>query len=498
MTEISRDGDSAPSLFARLLVEPARPDLVRSSPRAPWLVVATVCVGAFMGQLDASIVTLALPNLQRDLHASLGAVEWVSLAYLLVLVGTVSAVGRIADMVGRKLLYTYGFAVFTLASLGCGLAPNLAVLLGMRIVQAVGAAMLQANSVALIRTSVSADKLNRAIGVQGAAQALGLALGPAVGGVLIGLGGWRWVFYVNLPAGVIGVLLGWVLLPRTRAWAARTPFDWAGLASLMPASAALLLALSFLGRGGLSGTVVSLAALAAGLFASFLVIERRGRSPLIDLRLFADRRFGAGIGSGLLAYLVLFGILLVTPLYLEQAYHLSAATAGLLITVLPLALGAAAPIAAITAARFGATATTVTGMTMVAAALAVVAATVGNLVVLTLMLALAGVGLGLFTPANNAMVASAGRAEQAGMVSGILNMTRGVGTSLGVAVAGAVYALSAGATATSSSHAAAHGFEVTTVILAVLAGAAAVLGVRGGSRGPGGVGYVAAADGDVQ
>jgi len=462
------------------LVEPARPDRVRESSRAPWLVVAAVCVGAFMGQLDASIVTLALPNLQRDLHASLGAVEWVSLVYLLVLVGTVSAVGRMADMVGRKLLYTYGFAVFTLASLGCGLAPNLAVLLGMRVVQAVGAAMLQANSVALIRTAVSEDKLNKAIGVQGAAQALGLALGPAVGGLLIGLGGWRWVFYVNLPAGVIGVVLGWLLLPRTRAWAARTRFDWAGLASLMPASAAVLLALSFLGRDGLSGTVVSVAALGGVLFALFVVVERRSRSPLIDLRLFADRGFGAGIGSGLLAYLVLFGILLVTPLYLEQAYHLSPGTAGLLITVLPLALGAIAPIAGIAADRLGAAVTTGTGMTLVAAALAVAAATVGNRLVLTFMLALAGGGLGLFTPANNAIVAGAGRAEQAGMVSGVLNMTRGVGTSLGVAVAGAVYALTAGGSATSSSGAAADGFEVTSLVLAALAAAAALLCVRRG------------------
>lgn len=150
-----------------------------------------------MGQLDASIVTLAVPTLRTDLHASLGAVEWVSLIYLLVLIGALSPVGRWADLAGRKLLYTYGFAVFTLASLGCGLAPNLDILLVMRVAQAFGAAMLQANSVALIRTTVRQDQLNRAIGLQGAAQALGLALGPAVGGLLISWAGWRWVFFVN-------------------------------------------------------------------------------------------------------------------------------------------------------------------------------------------------------------------------------------------------------------------------------------------------------------
>ena len=169
-------------VIRRLAVEPRRPASVREHPHAQWLAVIAVCVGAFMGQLDASIVTVALPDIRDDLHVSLGAVEWVSLSYLLVLVGTISAVGRLADMLGRKLLYVYGFAVFTVASLGCGLAPTLSVLLILRVVQGVGAAMLQANSVALIRTTVRSDSLGHAIGLQGAAQAIGLAIGPAVGG----------------------------------------------------------------------------------------------------------------------------------------------------------------------------------------------------------------------------------------------------------------------------------------------------------------------------
>src|SRR5882757_9112238 len=240
------DGVTVFEVRRRILTEPPPLASIAASSRAPWLAVATVCVGAFIGQLDASIVTVALPTIRDDLHVSLGAVEWVSLAYLLVLMGTVSAVGRLADMFGRKLLYVYGFAVFTLASLGCGLAPTLAVLVGLRVVQGVGAAMLQANSVALIRTTVRGERLRLAIGLQGAAQAIGLALGPAVGGLLVGAGGWRWIFYVNVPVGVIG--LGLLLLPRARARAPLARFDWPGLATLLPASGTLLLALSLLGR----------------------------------------------------------------------------------------------------------------------------------------------------------------------------------------------------------------------------------------------------------
>ena len=165
--------------------------------------MAAVCVGAFMGQLDASIVTVALPTLQHTFGVSVGAVTWVGLSYLLVLVATVIAVGRFADMWGRKLLYVYGFLLFTVASALCGFAPDLAALCGFRALQAVGAAMLQANSLAIIVLVVPARSLGRAIGLQGAAQALGLALGPTIGGLLLAAGGWRLIFFVNVPFGLV-------------------------------------------------------------------------------------------------------------------------------------------------------------------------------------------------------------------------------------------------------------------------------------------------------
>jgi len=153
-----------------------------------------------MGQLDASIVTLALPTLREEFHATLGAIEWVTLAYLVVLVGAVTVVGRLADITGRKLLYIYGFGVFTIGSILCGVAPTLLFLDAARVLQAIGAALLQANSVALITHGVPRAKLGHAIGIQGGAQAVGLALGPAVGGGLIGLGGWRLMLALSCSA----------------------------------------------------------------------------------------------------------------------------------------------------------------------------------------------------------------------------------------------------------------------------------------------------------
>ncbi len=293
--------------------------MIRDRSDAPWFAVAAVCVGAFMGQLDASIVTVALPTLQRTFDASVGAVTWVGLSYLLVLVATVTAVGRFADMWGRKLLYVYGFVIFTLASVLCGLAPDLGALCVFRAFQAVGAAMLQANSLAIIVLVVEEKALGKAIGLQGAAQALGLALGPTVGGLLLAAGGWRLIFFVNVPFGIFGAVAAILLVPRSRNLLARVAFDWTGLAVFFPAVVALLSAISFGAElGWSSAAVVVLFCVAAVLFVVFVRHERRDKEPMLDLGLFRSGQFSTGIASGLLSYLVMFGVLLLVPFYFER------------------------------------------------------------------------------------------------------------------------------------------------------------------------------------
>ncbi len=432
----------------------------------------TVCVGAFMGQLDASIVTVAIPAMRGDLHAAIYEVEWVALVYLLVLVGTIAAVGRISDMYGRKLLYIYGFIVFTLSSLACALSPTIEWLLAARVVQAIGAAMLQANSVALIRTNVPKTSLGRAIGLQGAAQAIGLALGPSVGGLLVGLGGWRWVFFVNVPAGIVGIALAWFLLPRTRIKASRSRLDWRGLITLMPGAGLLLWALSSAANGqplALSSVVALFGGLL--LLCAFVWIEHRVANPLVDLALFRSAAFSRGIVTGLLCYLVLFGVLFVFPIFLVEGLAITAALAGLVLTVLPAALGAIAPLAGRITDRLGAALPTTLGMALTTIALTVAAVFPLPLWGIAVVLLVIGAGLGLFTPANNATVAAAGPAHHAGMVSAVLNMTRGFGTSLGVAVAAAAYTLGSAARA----HDTMSGFHSAVVVLAVVAAIATVV-----------------------
>jgi EmrB/QacA subfamily drug resistance transporter len=427
-----------------------------------------------MGQLDASIVTVALPAMRHAFHASVGSVTWVGLSYLVVLVATVTAVGRSSDMWGRKLVYVYGFVVFVAASALCGLAPGLVWLCVFRAVQAIGAAMLQANSLAIIFMAVPQRALGRAVGLQGAAQAIGLALGPSVGGLLVAAGGWRLIFLVNVPLGVLGAIAALVLVPRSRHLQARTAFDRAGLSLFLPAVVCLLTAASFGATLGWGSPLIVL--LLAGAFVSTAVFvrhERRAPAPMLDPALFRIRRFATGIASGLGSSLVLFGILLLVPFYLTGGLAMGAARAGLELMVVPLAFGIVAPIAGRAGDRVGSRRLTAQGMGLVAIGLCLLAFLRPSTPGFLLLLAVVGAGLGLFTSPNNAGTMAAAPAGCAGMASGVVNMTRGLGTALGLALTGLVYTEAGGATG--SALRSGHAFSVAALVLGGVAALSAVV-----------------------
>jgi EmrB/QacA subfamily drug resistance transporter len=463
-----------PARYAsRLWTERARPRAVAEHRHADWLVVAAVSIGAFMGQLDASIVSLGFPTMKRHFHATLGSVQWVGLSYLLVLVVLVPAAGRLADTVGRKLLYTYGFAVFVVGSALCGIAPSLLLLDAFRCLQAVGAAMMQANSVAIIALAVPRERLGRAIGVQGAAQAVGLSLGPVVGGLLIAAGGWRLIFLVNVPAGIVGAVIGWYVIPRSRDLQDHTRFDWLGLALFAPALGALLLALSFGSEiGWLSGGILAALATCIVLGGLFVVRMRRVAGPLIDPQLFRRRGFTPGIVSGLFSYLVLFGVLFATPFYLEIGRGMSSGLAGALLAILPVGLAVVAPFAGRASDRYGARWPTSTGMLIAASGLLLLAVA-HDWRLVAAGLGVLGLGRGLFTPANNAAIMMAAPRAQASSTSGILNLTRGLGTALGLSLTGVILTSVSGAHVVPST--AARAFTAVTVFLALVAGVTACI-----------------------
>jgi MFS family permease len=421
------------TLTMALTTERPRPRRIREAPNGWWLAIATVCFGAFMGQLDASIATLTYPALSDEFHAPTAAVSWVSLGYLLVLIALLVPVGRFSDAHGRKLCYLYGFLVFTAASAACGFAPSLAALVVFRLFQAFGAALLQANSVALVTTSAPRDRMRAALGVQAGAQALGLALGPAVGGVIVSTVGWRWVFLVNVPVGLVAVVAGYYLLPRTRTKAGTDSFDWPGLALLALSSTALLLGISGGSGLGLPGYATALLfVLAAAAGYGFWRRISSAANPLVDPLLLRTGKITKGLIGALGGYLVLFGPLVLVPDVL--GFHQSA-RAGLILTALPLGFAGAA---------LGANAVLPPSWTDRRRALlgsAIALAALLGLIPMPFtpagqmpLLALLGLGLGTFTPANNTIVMGAIPARAAGTGGGLVNMTRGLGTALGVAL----------------------------------------------------------------
>jgi len=423
-----------PRGWALLTQERPRPERIRGQSWAWRLAVAAVCFGAFMGQLDASIVTLTYQSLGTAFHAGPAAVEWVSLSYLLVLIALLVPAGRFSDVHGRKLMYLYGFAVFTAGSAACGLAPGLGILVAFRIVQAVGAALMQANSVALVSTSAPSGKMRTALGMQAAGQAIGLALGPTIGGALVATVGWRWVFLINVPVGIVALVAGHYLLPRTRQGLGTAGVDAVGVLLLGAASTAAMLGLSISSGLGLPvWTAALLFAAAAGAGWAFVRRQRGHTAPLIDLKLLRRGGIAPGLVGGLCGYLVLFGPLVLVPVVLAR-HGGSALEAGLVLTALPLGFALAATLGdRLLPNDWSDRARCTAGAAGCVAALGLLAALPMTSDVLPVSLGLLGLALGVFTPANNTLVMRAIPGSSAGTGGGMVNMGRGMGTALGVA-----------------------------------------------------------------
>jgi EmrB/QacA subfamily drug resistance transporter len=420
--------------------EPVPPTASRHGASTIWIIVATVCIGSFMGQLDASITQLVLPALEREFAVSVGEVSWVAVMFLLVVSVMLPICGRLADMRGRKTLYVAGFVVFIAGCLLCGFASSIAWLIAARAIQAIGAAMLSANSVAII-VSVAGDKLRgKALGIQTAVQAVGLCAGPTVGGWIVDVLDWRWVFWVNVPFGIIGTVIAWFIIPETNVAKPDSRFDMPAAVLLVPGLGALMLAINQVGSWGLTSPGVIGGAIAGViLLAALIVWERRAPDPLIPLQLFEKWSFASGNLASLLANIILFGLFFLMPFTFERVFGESALSGGLRLTTIPLALGVLAPISGALSDRIGNRVLCTAGMLIAVCGLVLLSLQLGSdtpsLAMITLSLIIIGVGQGVFfAPNNNAIMGSAA-ASEAGQAGSLMNVTRDVGTSIGIAMA---------------------------------------------------------------
>ena len=409
------------------------------------LVVGVTCIGAFLGQLDASIVQLALPVLQESFNATVNQVRWVAIAYLLAFATFLPVGSRICEMFGRKLLYLVGFTVFGVASLLCSLASDLPSLIAFRAVQGVGASLLGANSIAIIVRSVPQQSRASALGWFTTAQAVGISAGPVAGGLLLDSLGWPSIFWVGVPFAVLAVIAGWLILPRTTDLSDET-FDGPGALFLMPS---LLLAVFVLNQTSvwplLSLQMLSCAGAAVLFLGLFVWRERRAASPLIDLGLFAHPVFNAGILGVALSYALLYGTFFLVSYALVHGYQDSTRISGLKLAAVPVAIGLVAPLATSLVQRWGARLVCTAGMVVcIAALLSMVAISIwwrdNHHPLGIAALALFGVGLGLFMGPNSHATIEAAPPARSTTASGMVNLMRTLGTCFGVSSASSIMA----------------------------------------------------------
>ena len=410
----------------------------------PWLVLLSVGLGLLMVIVDISILNIALPSIATSMHASLAEIEWTLIAYTLALTGLVPFFGRISDVFGRKRLFIVGELIFAGASLLAAQSPFMLWLIGARVLQALGGALISSNTLAIITDTFPAGKRGAAMGVQAILISGGAAVGPTLGGFLVTHFGWQSVFYVNVPLGLFAAAFGAKILPPLRSNRTLEPIDWTGSILLFLGLSGTLLGVTKGPDWGWT-TGRTLTSIAGGLLvlAFFILWEMRRRAPLVDLTLFKIQEFTAGQLAGLFATMSLSSLTFLFPFYWQGMRGYSAEKAGILLLPLPLALMIAAPISGRLSDRVGARGISTAGLLVLALALFLLSRiTVGMAIwnVLWRLLFL-GAGLGMFTAPNNNAVMSSVPSQRRGIAAGLLGMFRFTGQSAGIAFAGVIFAV---------------------------------------------------------
>lgn len=407
-----------------------------------WWILIAIGVGSFMTALDGSVVNIILPVVSRAFNTDVAAVEWVVTVYLLVVSSLLLSFGCLGDMRGHKLVYVSGFLVFVLSSALCGFAPSVIVLIIARGFQALGGAMLLANSPAILTKNFPAQQRGQVLGLQATMTYLGLTVGPSLGGWLTSQYGWRSVFYINLPVGLLALLLSIYFIPLDAGSERAERFDLAGAVTFMAGLVALLLGLNQGHAWGWSSpAILGLLAAAAVLLAVFLFIELRVAQPMLDLSLFRVPLFSASTASAIFNYICLFTGIFLLPFYLIQARGLGPAQAGLILTAQPIVMAIMAPLSGTLSDRIGARLLSTLGMAIMAVGLFLLAQIKADtpLSYVALSLATVGLGTGVFVSPNTSALLGAAPLHRRGIASGIMATARNVGMVLGVGLAGAVF-----------------------------------------------------------
>ncbi|GIV79959.1 MFS transporter [Litorilinea aerophila] len=407
-----------------------------------WYVMMAVAMGIFLATIDGSIVNVALPTLVRDFGTVFAAVQWVVLSYLLTVTTLMLGIGRLADMVGKKRIYVSGFIIFTVGSTLCALSPTIYFLIGFRVLQAIGAAMIMALGIAIVTESFPPQERGKAIGITGSIVSVGIVVGPTLGGLIIDAASWHWIFLVNLPIGILGTILASRFIPDLRP-AGGQRFDYWGAFTLFCSILGLSLGLTLAQERGFGDPlIVGLLTAWAVFLALFLAIEWRVEQPMIDLRLFRNYQFSVNLGTGFITFVGISGLFILLPFYLEDVLGYEVRLVGLMLAIIPVALGVMAPISGSLSDRYGSRPITVIGLAVLLVGYGAASTLSAETTVLGYVARLLpiGLGMGIFQSPNNSAVMGAAPRERLGVASGLLSITRTLGQVTGISVLGTVWA----------------------------------------------------------
>jgi EmrB/QacA subfamily drug resistance transporter len=400
-----------------------------------WWALSCTSLGMLLAATNSGTLIIALPDLERSLHSSLLALVWVILAYMIAATVFVLTAGRLSDLFGRKRAYVGGFIVFAVASLGAGFSANVTVLIIWRILQGIGSAFLFANAAALVTDAFPKEELGLAMGANTMVAAIGLVLGPVLGGALVAIS-WHWVFWFNVPLALAGAAWGGLVLRELAKPDSVRGYDVLGTITFVIGLTGLVLGVS---RGGLSGwndpMVISCLIAAAVLLPAWVVIELNSRAPMLDLQIFKDRLFAAATGAAFINGLARFALMFLFVFYFQGAQSNSPIEAG--IKLIPLALGMliASPLAGAYADRHGSRTLAALGMVVSAAGLAAMTTLGVNTPYWQagLWLLVVGVGSGMFNSPNTAAMMGAVPSYRRGIAAGARTLVQNTGAVLSIA-----------------------------------------------------------------
>ncbi len=405
--------------------------------RNKWAILIIVIASTFMSALDGSIVNVALPKMARALHVATSNIQLVPISYLIVITGTVLIFGRLGDIYGKTKLFQFGLGVFTLGSLLCGLTVSFPFLVAARVIQAVGAAGMMANSQGIIAEVFPPNERGRALGFSGTAVALGSLVGPGLGGIIVGAGKWEYIFLINVPVGIAAMYAASKLLPKGHK-TARGKLDSVGAVLIMLTIVPLFTALSEgLNIGYSDPFILSGFTISVVSFILFIRLERKSESPLIQLQIFKNRLFSLSVFCGFITFVALFCSNIILPFYLQDVMSYTPQNAGLILMTYPLILMVAAPASGHLSDKIGSEILTFIGLVLTSVGLFFMSTLNehSSLPAMLIFIAAMSLGMGLFQSPNNALIMSTVTREQLGVAGSINALVRNMGMVCGISLA---------------------------------------------------------------